>query len=115
MLENINDKFSQVLEGHTALNKNIGDIKEDLRCFKKETNEKFEVVFEFIDETRGNFKSVFEYLIRIDEEVQSIRRDMKELHKSLSSKVEYNRFEKLEKRVIQIELILQKSKLQTSQ
>jgi len=73
ILEDIQDKFETVIEGHTVLDKKIDNIGGELHEFKKETNEKFGVVFGFIDETRkfidetsSNFKSVFEYLSRID-------------------------------------------------
>ena len=88
ILEDIQDKFETVIEGHTAIDKKIDNIGGELHEFKKETNEKFGVVFEFMDETRANFKGIFEYLSRIDEELQSIRDEIKELRLFFEKKAE---------------------------
>lgn len=127
ILEDIQDKFSLVIEGHTVLDKKIDH-------FKKDTDEKFGIVFDFVkyqkefnaevkdfmsetrefqEETKANFKGIFDYLIRIDEELQSIRSEIKELRAVLDKKADKERLEKVEKRVAYLETIIEKHKLST--
>lgn len=132
ILENMNDKLSLVLDGHSALDKKIdGHIKDTSENFKKintkfdyfaeATTENFKKVNDrldkvddkvdsFMEATTENFKSVFEYLVGIDDELKSIHMEIKELKNILHKKADLERLERLEKKVAQLELVAQKQR-----
>lgn len=93
VLEDINEKFSFLVESHSALNKKIDGFYSELR------NE----LINFRGETKANFKAVFEYLSRIDDEIQSVKSEIAELKESLKKKTDQDKLLKLEKRVIILE------------
>ena len=112
ILESMDSKFDQLLESHSALDKKIEDLKHD-------TNEKFGFVtfslnllskgqkdilvrFDRLeDKYDKNFNQILEYLSRIDEEIQDLK-------KRLDRKADLERLLAVEKRVGQIELVVKK-------
>lgn len=87
ILEDIDSKFKQVLEGHGALDKKIDDL---------------------VEEIRGNFKTVFEYFSRIDEELKMVRDEIKDLKTRLNRKADLERLEKLEEKVERLKSLIVK-------
>lgn len=102
VLENINSKLDLVLESYDTLDKKVdrlhleakedlNEFKAEMRVFQKVTTENFEKVFKFQDEATENFEKIFkfqdeaaanfkvtlEYLSRLDDEIQSLREEMK--------------------------------------
>jgi len=82
ILEDINNKFDQVLEGHASLETRMD-----------RTEGKFD---EFVEETRWNFKQVLG-------ELKSIKAEIADLRYSLKAKADLARLEELEKRIYKIE------------
>ena len=93
ILEDINSKFDLVLEGHAVLDTKFETLRNELKITQNELGK-------FVKETRLNFESIKEYLSRIDEEIQDIK-------KILSEKADLQRLERLEHEVAQIKLVLQ--------
>lgn len=87
ILEDIDSKFDLILEGHTALDKKIDVFHDEFLDFTKET--------------RLNFNAIKDYLSRIDDEIQ-------EMKKILSRKADLERLERLEQKVAKMELVIQK-------
>ena len=105
ILEDVQDKFELVLEGHSALEKKIDD-------FKDETKTNFKTLFGFVDATTANFKSIFEYLEQIDDEIKSIKEETNIIRMTLIKKADIERLGKLEVRVARMEAFVEKSRLQ---
>lgn len=103
ILEDIDGKLDSVLEGQQGLTARTDKIEAGL----DELGGKFDA---FQEETRGNFRSVFDYLLRIDDELKFIRREIDDLRKTLTVKADLERLEVLERRVQKIEEVLVKSK-----
>lgn len=112
VLEHIDSKFNQVLEGHTALGKELRDFRHETRAdigflkFGQKTlvSEIGDIKVKFDrleDKYDKNFDQIFEYLSRIDEEIQNLK-------KVLSRKADLERLQALEQRVAQVELALKK-------
>lgn len=99
ILEDINSKLNLIVEGHQSLDDRMGNLENKFDNFKDE-------MYEFRDETRNNFKTVLGYLMKIDEEIVSIKSEISELKKSLSNKVDLERVVNLELRVQKLELLL---------
>ena len=116
LLEDLDKKFDLILEGHKAL-----DVK-----FDKKTDHLGQKLDEFRYETRTeasflklgqsvltnqvkdlslksekNFVVIREYLGRIDDEIQDLK-------KRLISKADLERLERLEQKLVQIELVVKK-------
>ena len=102
ILEDINDKFDRVLEGHSVLDKKIEDFRYEVRSDIKFVNLTSRTLLQkqidlevkinkLEDEMKNSFKSVFDYLSRTDKELESIRALLIE------------RLDKLEKRVARLE------------
>lgn len=53
VLEDINSKFDQVLDGHTALDTKIEKVYDEVKEFRKEVDWKFNVVLEEIRDLKG--------------------------------------------------------------
>lgn len=92
ILEDINSKFNLIVEGHQSLDNRMSNLENKFDDFK--------------DETKNNFKTVLGYLIKIDEEIVSIKSEISELKKSLSNKADLERIANLEVRVQKLELLL---------
>lgn len=99
ILEDINSKLNLLVEGHQSLNDKVESLDDKMDNLEN----KFD---KFEDETRNNFKTVLGYLIKIDEEIVSIKSEISELKKSLSNKVDLERVVNLELRVQKLELLL---------
>jgi len=103
ILESMNSKIDLLLELHDISDKKMdrlhAELKEELTDFKAETknnfkivyekfdsvdkkfdsiDENFEKVFEFQERADANFKVTLEYLSRLDDEIQSLREEMKQ-------------------------------------
>lgn len=92
ILEDINSKLNLIVEGHQSLDNRLGSLENKF--------DKFE------DETGNNFKNVLGYLMKIDEEIVSIKSEISELKKILSNKADLERIVNLETRVQKLELLL---------
>lgn len=105
LLESMEKHFRLVLEGHAALDKELKDFRTDFREFRNETRFNFKTLIEradvFENKTDVNFKAILEYLSRIDDEIQDLKR-------RLTGKAEVERLERLEQRVAHIELVVKK-------
>ena len=123
ILEDIDSKFQQVLEGHGALDKKIDGLHDEFNDFKTETRIHFKALTErmgnfeektdanfgaitgrignFEEKTDANFKVIREYLSHIDDEIQDLKR-------SLSKKADLKRLEQLEQRIARVELVVKK-------
>lgn len=103
ILEDINSKINLIVEGHQLL---------DGRLEKNEGKfDRFEEKFDgFEIDTKNNFKTALEYLMRIDEEIISIKSEISELKTLLSKKVDLERLVNLETRVQKLELLLAQKK-----
>lgn len=112
LLESMEKHFRLVLEGHAALDKELKDFRGDFREFQSETRFNFKTLTSVLDDTRGklhafeaktdaNFKAIREYLSRIDDEIQDLKR-------RLTGKAEVERLQRLEERVAHIELVVKK-------
>ena len=100
ILEGVNSRLDLVLESFGTLDKKIdrvhSELKEEIVEFKAETrnnfkifredvdekfkkvDENFERVFDFQDRAEANFKVTLEYLSRLDDEIQTLREEMKQ-------------------------------------
>ncbi len=111
ILEDINGKIKQIFEGQDAIKKELkseisgvkSELKSEISGVKSELNE-------FKKETRSNFQTVFKYLSRIDDELQTIKKEISELKSRLIQKADLERLLNLEKRVKDIETTLAKVK-----
>lgn len=122
VLEHIDSKFNQVLDGHAALDKKIDNFREEVReeldllkVGQKALASGQEALTERVDDLTGKVddltgkvedltkssKQILEYLARIDDEIQDIKR-------RLDRKADLERLEILERRVAQIELAVKK-------
>lgn len=108
ILEDINKTVHQVLKGHEALDLKFDELKEDIGILKvghKALAERVDEVAERVESMdrrfTKNFEVIMEYLSRIDEEIQ-------ELKKVLFRKADIERLEVLEKRVVHVELVVKK-------
>lgn len=119
VLEHIDSKFNQVLEGHAVLGKELKDFRRETRAdigsleFGQKTliseigDMKVEIgdinvkIDRLEDKYDKNFDQILEYLSRIDEEIQDLK-------KVLSRKADLERLQALERRVAQVELVLKK-------
>jgi len=112
MLDEKNDR------AHYGFDKKIDGLDKKIDSVHQELNQKIDTVHQglgakidkyyqefsnFRKETNDNFKTVFEYLSRIDDELHDIKIEIKELKNSLSKKADLERLEALEKRVINVE------------
>jgi predicted nucleic acid-binding Zn-ribbon protein len=86
MIDGLDEKIDSV---HQGLGGKIDRNYQEFLNFRKETND--------------NFKVIFEYLSRIDDELRSIKIEIRELKNSLSKKADLERLEVLERRVIDVE------------
>ncbi len=109
LLERMDKKIDHVLEGHAVLDKKIESFNSNLN--KKIDDFRFEMKTEFKalstkvegmeDKYDKNFAVVLKYLSRIDDEVQYLKR-------MLFNKADLDRVIALEKRVTEIQLIVEK-------
>ena len=97
VLEDMNDSIKLIAEGQMA--------------FRQEVNRRFDDVdrrhVEFRDETRANFKTVFDYLAKMDDELQDIKKTLKQLDET---KIDKSNFAALAERVARLETELEKYK-----
>lgn len=72
ILEDINEKFSIMIEGSSMTNQKVDGLDQKVDTFKNEITETI----------KSNFKTVFGYLSRIDEEIQQIKLELENLKAS---------------------------------
>lgn len=119
ILEDINSKFEQVLEGHAALDKKfdkkIDEFRHEMRSDVKllqighraltdrlrDVEVKIDVMDGNVRDLQSSSKQILEYLSRIDEEIKNLKT-------RLDKKADLERILHLEKRVAQIELVVKK-------
>lgn len=72
VLEDINSKFDQVLDGHAALDKKISGFYKEFVDFRNEANWKFEQILEELREIKvGRIVSLEERMKRIEQWISS--------------------------------------------
>ncbi|MDP1719084.1 MAG: hypothetical protein Q8L24_01525 [bacterium] len=112
ILENIDSKVEQVLEGHSSLDKKIEDFRHEtksevgfLRFSQdlllknvKDINIKMD---RLEDKNDKSFKQILDYLSQIDKEIQDLK-------SRLVNKADVERLVRLEQKVVQIELVVKK-------
>lgn len=112
ILESIGSDVKQVLEGHSVLDKKIEDLGHETRRELKFVNFSLKTLSDgqkdlstklvrLEEKYDGNFEQVINYLSKIDEEIQNLK-------KILTQKADVERLVQLEKRVAQIELVVKK-------
>ena len=92
ILEDINGKFDQVLEGHVALDKELKDFRHEMHGFQRE-------MYAFRDDTASSLKTLHRYLSAIDEELKYILSELADSKIKLAQKAEIDRVVSLEKRI----------------
>ncbi len=124
MFESLKNGIQIIAEGQSSLSERFDDFRDEMYEFKNEMygfrdemygfrdemygfrDEMYEFkgeMYSFRDETKNNFKVVFEYLSRIDDELQDIKKEIKEIKIILDKKVEIKIVLDLEKRVEKLE------------
>ena len=113
VLEEMNSKFGLVLEQFSNLNRKIDgnhqeflEFKGEMTEFKGEMTEFKGEMTEFRDRTDENFAVVKSYLIRIDEEIQNMKIEAKELKTRLKNKADLVKLADLEKRMVKLEKLV---------
>lgn len=120
VLEDINSKFSLMLENFSGLNKKIDNNHKEFLEFKDEMTEfrgemigfRGEMIgfrsemISFKDSTDKNLKVALEYLFRIDEEIQDMKTELKDLKKIFKGKADLDKLMVFEKRLIKLEKLV---------
>ena len=106
VLEDINSKFSLMLENFFGINKKIDDNHKEFLEFRDETNSNFKEISGFMDRTDKNLKVALEYLFRIDEEIQDMKAELKDLRKIFKEKADLDKLMVFEKRLIKLEKLV---------
>ena len=106
VLEDVRRQFGVMKEGFSGVNKRLDDLDKKVDDNHRETNSNFKTLFkfrnemaDFKDETNNNFKVSFEYLLKIDDEVQSIKKEMAEMKDNMDEGIDPIKFSELERRV----------------
>ena len=97
VLEDMNDSIKLIAEGQMAFRQEVN----------RKTRANFKTLFDFRDETRANFKTVFDYLAKMDDELQDIKKTLKQLDET---KIDKSNFAALAERVARLETELEKYK-----
>ena len=111
VLENMNDSIKLIAEGQISFRQEVNqrfdesnsrfvEFRDEMNGFRKE-------MYGFRDETQANFKTVFEYLVKIDDELQDIKKNLKRLDET---KIDKTEFAALAQRVAKLEIELEKYK-----
>jgi predicted nucleic acid-binding Zn-ribbon protein len=120
VLEDINSKFSLVLEQFSGLNNKIDnnhqeflefkdemiDFRSEMIAFKGEMTDFKGEMTDFRKQTNENFSVVMEYLSRIDEEIQDMKVESRNLRETLKKKADLDKLEGFERRLLAVEKIL---------
>ncbi len=100
VLEDMNSKMDLLVDGYKVLDEKNDRAHQELSGKIDSNHQEF---LNFRKETNDNFKIVFEYLSRIDDELHNLKIEIKELKNSLSKKADLERLDDMEKRVINVE------------
>lgn len=115
ILEDIHSKLDLIVESHQSFDRKITELER--RNFKlEEVILRLDVRSAKTDlelgdlrrEAKSSADTILKYLSRIDDELQEIKSEIKELKRELVKKADLLRLESLEKRVAKMELILEK-------
>jgi len=106
VLEEMNSKFDLVLEQFSNLNRKIDGNHQEFLEFKGEMTEFKGEMTEFRDRTDENLAFIKAYLIRIDEEIQNMKTEAKELKTRLKNKADLVKLADLEKRMVKLEKLV---------
>lgn len=115
VLEDINSKMSLVLEQFSSLNRKMDNNHKDFLEFKGEMidfrKKMISEMHDFKQETGKNFDIVKDYLFNIDDEIQSLKSELKEMKKNLGKVDQTEKMEAFEKRLVRLEkLVLAKAR-----
>ena len=69
LLEDIRDQIKLLAEGQIGIRNDVAELKADVSSLKSE-------LAEFKEETRQSFKTVMDYLMRLEDEVVSLRKEL---------------------------------------
>lgn len=106
VLEGVSAKLSLILEQFSGLNKGIDDNHREFLGFRDEANASFKEISGFIDRTDKNLKVALEYLFRIDEEIQDMKTELRDLKKIFKEKADLDKLLVFEKRLIKLEKLV---------
>lgn len=87
VLEDINSKMSLVLEGHSVLNKNVDDLKDDA------------------EDLKGEMILLKGSMFLLKDDMGLVKSKLTSIENQFKQKVDIDQFEKLEQRVIRLEKI----------
>lgn len=111
VLEDINSKLTLVLEQFSSLNVKIDHNHGDFLEFRDETRENFKIVGKRFEDVDKNFDIVKEYLFNIDDEIEYLKSELKEMKKNLGKVDQTEKMHTFEKRLIKLEkLVLAKAR-----
>jgi len=113
VLEDVNSKFDLILEQYSTLRGDIRKNSDELAEFRKETDSNFKILFdfrndmlEFKDGNEKNMAVALEYLSRIDDEIQDMKLEIKELKAEFGGSAESGKILDFEKRLKRVEKLL---------
>lgn len=135
ILHDIDDKLQKTVEGYNSLDSKSDRIEKNLEEHIQDSNFKFRTLgdslnefkhemygfrddmygfrdemYGFRDETKKNFELVFQYLSRIDDEVQDIKKELREIKLQLDKKADLSKVLALEARLVKVEKDLERYK-----
>ncbi|HCP09056.1 MAG TPA: hypothetical protein DIT25_04660 [Candidatus Moranbacteria bacterium] len=113
VLGDISSKLSLVLEQFSGVNKKIDnnhkeflEFKGDMIEFRGEMIKFRNEMYDFRDKTDKNLKIALEYLFRIDEEIQDLKTELKDLRKIFKGKADLEKLNDFEKRLLKLERLV---------
>lgn len=106
VLEDINSKFSFVLEQFSGLRQEMKENHQEFVEFKGEMLDFKKEFVEFRKDADANFKVTLEYLQRIDDEIQSLKSELADLKPQLKDKTALDKVLDMEKRLLKIEKLV---------
>lgn len=106
VLEDVNSKLDLILEQFSGTRGEIRVNHQEFLEFKDEANANFKEISGFMERTDKNLKVALEYLFRIDEEIQDMKAEVKDLKKLLKEKADLDRLEIVEKRLLKLEKLV---------
>lgn len=110
ILEDMQSQFKAFGDGQKGLIDEMKMIKEETETIKErlesltdKVNENHIELLGFKEETKNNFKAVAENFSEMNDKIDDVQNDVRDIKQNLSTKVEQEDFNKLEKRVVKVE------------
>ncbi len=76
LLEDIRDQIKLLAEGQIGIRNDVAELKADVSSLKSDVSSLKSELAEFKEEIRQNFKTVMDYLMRLEDEVVSLRKEL---------------------------------------